>query len=473
MSSTAFVTARSDRRLRRPDWSGWRRTLAAALLVSPSVLGPGASHARGQEPGVAERALSLDEAIAEALAGNAGLRIAADERTAAAAGARAADAFLWPGVDFESGLVSGVDPVFAFGTKLRQSRFREADLALDVLNDPNRIDDWSTAVDVRWRALSPRLWAARTAARNRSDAAGWSALRAREATLLGVQERYWDAVRASAQRAAAEAAEAASRATLERFERRQERGLLTDADRLQAEAERAAAEAERINAERLERESRQELGVFLGWAPDLLPVPRDTLTEPIELGMPVFDPSLRSDLHALAGELEARGADRRRAALAYAPSVDAFGRFVSHAADPLESDATDWSAGVALRWTAFDGFRRPADLDRAESGVRIARTRYEQALREARQQVDAAWRAVRSADRAYGAARSSRTAAEAAVRLLRRRFEEGLATPDELLQAEARAVTARSRAVDALTAWHVARARAEFVAAQTDSPEAP
>jgi outer membrane protein TolC len=447
--------------------------LAAALLVSPSVLGPGASHARGQEPGVAERALSLDEAIAEALDGNTGLRIAASERAAAAAGARAASAFLWPGIELESGLTSGVDPVFAFGTKLRQSRFRESDFDPDALNDPQRLDDWGAAVDLRWQALSPGLWAARSAARYRSESARWSALRAREATVLGVRVRYWHAVQASAQRASAEATEDAARASLERFQRRQERGLLTEADRLQAEAELAAAMAGRIDAERQEREARQQLGIFLGWDPEVLPVPSDTLEEPTDFEPSTFDPRSRGDIRALAEELEARGADRRRATLAYAPSVDTFWRFVSHSSDPLESDATDWSAGVALRWTAFDGLRRPADLERAQIGERIARMHYEEALREAQTEADAAWRAVRSARRAYEAAHASRTAAQAAVELIRRRFEQGLTTPDEMLQAEARAAAARSRAVAALAAWHVARARAEFVAAQTDSMEAP
>lgn len=470
--STAFSPPGSTRKPRLARWIGRLLAGTLVLLLSPCMVGR-ISFVLGQEPGVAEPPLSLDEAIAEALEGNAGFRIAAAEQAAAAADVRAADAFLWPGIDVESGLTSGVDPVFAFGTKLRQSRFREADLALDVLNDPERIDDWATAFDLRWQALSPGLWAARSAARHRSDAAGWSALRAREATVLGVRVRYWNAVRASARQATAQAAEDAARATLERFERRQERGLLTEADRLQAVAELASALAARIDAERMEREARQELGLFLGWDPDVIPMPSDTLTEPTGLETEAFDPRSRGDLRALAGELEARGAERRRAALAYAPSIDAFGRFASHSADPFASDASDWSAGVALRWNAFDGFRRPADLDRAESGERIARIRYEQALREARQEVDSAWRAVRSAHRAYEATRASRSAAEAAVALLRRRFEQGLTTPDELLQAESRAVAARGGAIDALAGWHVAHARAEFVAAQTDSREVP
>lgn len=449
------------------------RFLAAALLLGSIATAGPVGPLYAQEPGVSERRLSLEEATAAALEGNAGYRIAAAEQAGAAAHARAAGSFLWPGVDVEGGLASGVDPVFSFGSKLRQSRFREADFALDALNDPDRIDDWTAALDLRWQALSPGLWAARSAARHRSDAAGWWALRAREATVLGVRERYWNAVRARARLAAAESAEEAARATLDRFGHRQERGLLTEADRLQAAAELASAEAARIDAERLEREARQELGLFLGWQPDVLPAPSDTLTEPSALEAAAFDPHARGDLLALAGELDARAAERRRAALAYAPSVDAFGRFVSHSGDPFASEATDWSAGVALRWTAFDGFRRPAEVDRAASGERIARIRYEQALRRAEQEVDAAWRAVGAARRAYEAARAARSAAEEAVALLRRRFDQGLATPDELLQSESRAVAARGRAVDALAAWHMARAHAEYAGAQTGPEEVP
>lgn len=420
-----------------------------------------------------ERRLTLEEAVVEAIDRNAELSIAEAERTLAEAEADGAGAFVWPEIGASTGVVRSNDPVFAFGTKLRQGVFGEPDFAVDALNDPDPISDWTAGLDVRWGALAPTRWAERAAAERRADAAGWAAARTREATRLRTSQLYFGALRAGSRLEAAEANEEAARATLERFARREDRGLLTRADRLQAEAELEGARAARIDAARLAHDARQALGSFLGWSADTIPVPADSLEAPTERSSGAFDPGRRADLRALASALAASEAGRRAAALAYAPSVDAFGNVRAHGDDPFGADGDDWTLGVALRWRVFAGFARDAALDRARAAERIARVRYEQARREAVREVDAADRAVVAAREGVEAAAAARLAAEDATRLMRRRFEEGLATPDDLLQAEARLASTRSRAVDALARWHLAVARAEFVRSQTASEEIP
>lgn len=449
------------------SWTASGRAISRALLAVVLAVG-GAS---AQTP-AEERPLSLAEALAEARAGNAGLAIAEARREIAASEARREGAFLWPLVSAGAEVVRSTDPVFVFGTKLRQGRFGEADFAVDALVDPDPVEDWVSAADVSWGVVDPGRWAGWDAARHGSRAAEWAATRAREATELGARTRYWEAVRASARAAAARAAEEAARGTLDRFEARRERGLLTEADRLQALAERSAATARRIDADRAERETRRALGVFLGWEPDVLPVPTDTLTIPAPYRPGPFDPEARADLRAGRAALEAREARTRQATAALLPAVDAFGRVAAHASDGPGADDDDWTVGVRLRWTAFAGFGRSAERRAARAAERIARLEYEQAVREARAEVEAADRAVESAAAAAEAALAARRAAEEATALMRRRFEEGLASPADLLQAEARDAAMRAAAVDALAGWRLAVARAAF-ARSLDDPEDP
>jgi outer membrane protein TolC len=433
-------------------------------------MGP-SSLARAQAP--VERPLTLAEARAAALVGNADLAIAQAEQAMATAGAREAGAFVWPRASASAGVVHSADPVFAFGAKLRQGRFAEPDFAVDALNDPDPISDWATTLDLQWGVLDPTRWAGWSAARHRADAAAWGAARAREGAVLQAEVLYWGAVRASAARATAESAEEAARSTLDLFRLRQERGLLTEADRLRAEAELAGAEAARIEAERAEHEARRMLGVFLGWDPDVLAVPTDTLAPPpLAPGGP-FDAAARADLRALAAVAEARSAERRQARLSFLPAVEAFGHVAAHADDALAADGDDWTVGAALRWTAFTGFARAARRDQADAALMIARTRYEQALRAAAAEVDVADQAVTAAAGAVEAAQAARRSAETAARLVRRRFEEGLATATDLLQAEARRSAMRGLAVDALAAWRIAVARAEFVRLSSDPEDLP
>lgn len=440
------------------------RLVPLALLLA-TALATGPATARAQAP--VERPVSLEEAVAQARAGALGLATAEGEAAIASARARQAGSFRYPRAEVGLGVVRATDPVFAFGTKLRQGVFAQEDLALDALNDPTAVSDWTTTLDVRWGALDPGRWAEWSAARRGAEAARWETIRTREATELRARALYWSAVGATARREALEASKAAAGSTLEIFRRREERGLLTGADRLGAEAELAAAHAATVDAARAEREARRNLGVFLGWPSDAVPVPVDTLAPPAAVPAGTFAPTERADLRAMEAAMRAREAERRAADLAFLPAIQAFGQLAGHGDGPGPDD-DDWTVGVALTWTAFAGFGRFAERSAAEHAERIARLTHEHALRQAVAEVDVADRSVSAAAEATEAALAARRAAEEASELMRRRFEEGLATATDLLQAESRQAAARSRAVDALVGWRLAVARAAF--ARSTSP---
>lgn len=448
-------------------------TLVGRLLVG--ILGlAAASDALAQAtqfetPGSVRRALSLDEAIQGALAGNSDLAVAEAQDRIAGSQSRAASAPLWPRIDVDAGYLLSVDPVVAFGTKLRQGRFGPDDLDFEELNNPDAIDDWSTGIGVRWSILDPTVWASRSSASHRAVAASWSTERTREATVLITRSLYYRALAAEARMAAALAAEEAARATLDLFRKRRERGLLTEADLLQSEAELAATEARLSEANRVRLDAAQDLGLHLGWGPDSLPQPTDTLAVPADLSEEEFEPEARADLRALAAAADAADAVKIGASLTYIPALDVFGRYSTHATDPLSFDASNWTVGVALRWTLFSGFARSADSQQAEMERRIARIQYEEALRKALSQVEQAERGVRSAREQVAATRAASDAATSGRDLMRRRFEEGLAIAADLLQAEARATEMRERAINALASYHIAIARLEFARSQSNT----
>ncbi|MGD2218553.1 MAG: TolC family protein [Gemmatimonadales bacterium] len=442
------------------------------MLLALACSGTGlAQTPRGQASDPVLRQLSLEEALEAALAGNPDLRVAGARRDLARSAGRGAAAPLWPRLDAGAGYTRSVDPVFAFGTKLRQGRFTQQDLDLDALNDPAAIDDWSAFVSLSWSLLDPTVWAGRSSARSQAAAAAWSAVRVREATVLMTHLLFYRGLAAAARRESARAAVEAAEATLDLFRRRNERGLLTDADLFQAEAELAAALAQQAEAERVRLDALQELGSHLGWSPDSLPTPTGSLASPTPPGEQSFDPEWRADVRARAAAVDAADAAKTRAKLAYLPAVALFGRFDTHAQDAFAADDDDWTVGVALRWNLFSGFGRSAEAEQARLQGEIARTEYESALRDARSELAQAERALSSARQQYGATRAAEEAAERGRELMRRRFEEGLATAADLLGAEARATAMRERAINALANYHMAVAQLEFMRSQTNSED--
>jgi outer membrane protein TolC len=424
----------------------------------------------GQESPAAERVpITLDAAVATALDANPAHRITGARTAIARAEARAGTAPLLPAVEAGAGYARSVDPVFAFGTKLRQERFGESDFAVDALNRPDPINDWTMDVGLRWNLLDPTAWAGRSAAGSRAEAAGWNERWSRARTTFATRTLYFAAVGADAALSVAEAEEAAARATRDLFRRRREAGLLTDADLLSAEAELRGAEARRVAARRDRDRAREELALHLGWDVDRVPVPVDTLgaPEPSDITPPALPASAvvapRADLQALAAARDAAGADATRAGVSFLPRVEGFAGWQSHADRAFGVDGSDWTVGVALRWTVFAGLGRVAARRQAVEAREIARIREADAVRTARAQVVQTRRDVAASWSGLEATRAAARAADEARQLMKRRFEEGLATPADLLQAEARAAEARGREVQALVNYNVALARLDLV----------
>lgn len=444
------------------------KAAAVACLLAMVAPEPATPQSPLVDPTRASRPLSLATAIDEALSGNTALAVAQARRDIAGRQATKAGASLWPQVSVQAGYLSSVDPVVSFGTKLRQGVFAQPDFSIEALNDPDAIDDWSSRVALSWSLLDPTRWAGRASALRQADAASWSAERSREATVLITRTLYHGAQSAEAQLDWARAAEEAAAATLDSFRQRRDRGLLTEADLLQAEAELAAARARRTEAERVAVDARLELGRHLGWSPDTVPEPTDTLAAPQPLAELEFTPSARADLRALAARVQAASAARRQVVLTWMPALDAFAQYTTHSPDAFSFDEDDWTVGVALRWTLFSGFGRRADVQRADLEQRIAGLEYAQALRDARREIDQAERAVRSAALQVEATRAAADAAASGRDLMRRRFDEGLATAADLLQAEARATEMREGAISALANYQMAVARFEFARSQAN-----
>ena len=66
---------------------------------------------------------------------------------------RMARTALLPQLDFTEDISRGNDPVYAFGTRLRQRQFTQADFALNALNLPQPIGNFSTRFSGQWMAF--------------------------------------------------------------------------------------------------------------------------------------------------------------------------------------------------------------------------------------------------------------------------------------------------------------------------------
>src|SRR5580693_2048493 len=94
--------------------------------------------------------LRLAEAVKMTLAHNPMHKAALADTKATLAVVREAQAPMLPRITFAENFTGGNDPVFVFGTKLRQQEFTARDFALNELNRPTPIGNYASLFFGQW-----------------------------------------------------------------------------------------------------------------------------------------------------------------------------------------------------------------------------------------------------------------------------------------------------------------------------------
>ena len=95
-------------------------------------------------------ALSLQDATALATTPNPEASIALARQREAKAGLQSAPSALLPRVGASETFTDSTDPIFAFGARLRQSRFTSTNFSPDQLNYPPATSDFMSTMRATW-----------------------------------------------------------------------------------------------------------------------------------------------------------------------------------------------------------------------------------------------------------------------------------------------------------------------------------
>src|SRR6266702_4330995 len=139
--------------------------------------------------------LTLSGAVSIALEKNPAKKLAAADLASASAGVDLARSGFMPRISFSETAPRGNDPVYAFGTRLRQGRFSAGDFALDRLNYPDPISNFSSRIGGEWNLFNSfqSRYQFRSARASR-DAAQQQLSRADQEIIFKVVRAYYGAL---------------------------------------------------------------------------------------------------------------------------------------------------------------------------------------------------------------------------------------------------------------------------------------
>jgi TolC family type I secretion outer membrane protein len=415
-----------------------RHRLLAGAAVALGLLAPAAASA-----------VTLDDAIALALAHDPGLKHAQAEREAAAARLQQARAGGLPSVEVSasaSEASTNFGHFFGYGERTLQPRQAEVSITQPI-----------------YAGGAVQAAVAEGKAGQAQSAAVYEA--ARLSLIADVADAY-AGVRAAEQAVGLQQAEIEELALVRsQAQRRFDDGEISRTDVDQSQARLSAARADLARGQGDLADARERYRILVGEEPAGLEPPGEPPATPQSLDDAVSAASAGNPGVAAAEDgLRAAEAAVRRAKAEGAPTLALVAQASSVRDQFFPGYQADGAAvGVAARWPLFTGGLVSGKVDEAQAGVRAAEAALDQARAASEEAAIDAWQARQTADRVAEAADDQAKAAEGVLDSVRNEVRVGARATLDLLDAERDALAAKIGQLDAQRARLVAAYRLKAV----------
>jgi outer membrane protein TolC len=388
----------------------------------------------------AQEPLTLRQAINEALGQSPEAAIARAGNLDAKWAAGMARTQLLPQLGFTEDISRGNDPVYAFGTRLRQRQFTQADFALNALNFPQPIGNFSTRFSGQWVAFDSFKTEKEI---HRADlfkeSASSSAKAVDQQIVFHVVAAYQQVLYAQREIDVAQHEQETAAALLSSVDEHVKAGLAVESDRMSAQVNIAARKEELIAGEGDLELAWATLREAMG-APEL----KTSELKPIEphtFPQGSLDEEMakaakgRPDLTALGQAQSAQASAVGVARSEFGPRVSAYGNWEEDRISFGGSGGNNWVAGVQISVDILPVGKR-TQLARENAAKQKIDAQVTAAQQHLRLEVSQAHIHRQTAALQLDTARAAMDQAAEGLRILKNRYGAGLATITDLLRAE-------------------------------------
>lgn len=422
----------------------YRRILLAVLLVI--CLNAQAGQTLLAQPNPASPPMeksdgfTLQTAVDLALQNNPRLKAVLSNREMMDAQVQEARSGWWPLLQFSETFTRSNNPVFVFGSLLEQSRFGPENFAVDSLNNPDPLNNFRTAINLRWSIFDQMQSSARvTQARLGQEQADNQKEIVKQQVRFDVIRAYFGVLLAQHRRDVSEEAVKMGEAERKRIADLFQSGVVVQSDLLSAEVQLAEFLQQQVQASGDLVTAHAFLNTVLGTPIQTIQRVAGQLTDK-QFYLDETDQLIRQALQSRPDYARAASAVRsseegiRGAKGNYLPRVDVFSSYGMSGKD-LTSGSSDYAIGAGLTYNLFD-FSRSAQLDKARAAHSTAAAEQEHLANQIRLDVIQAYQDYVSARERLKVAVRIVTQAREALRIVRDRYKEGLTTITEVLRAQ-------------------------------------
>lgn len=413
--------------------------------------------------------LTLSDAVNTALQKNPLRNAAQADSKAASADIHSARSGFMPRLTFSETATRGNDPVYVFGSKLRQQRFTAADFALNKLNTPLPFGNFTTRFGANWNLFdSFATWHGIARAEQMSKAASRQLDRTEQEIIFRVISSYYQALLAAKELDISQQAVKTAQAIADDSQARFDTGLVVESDLLTAKVRLAGRQQDLIRAKNNFDLARAQLSTAMGVPADSTYQLTEALAErslPVSVLQELETQALahRPDLKRIESEEAAQRQSVAIAKSAFGPQIGAFaGWELDNPTLVGGGGGNSWLGGIEVKFDIFDGGGKRAELSR-QRAVQEKVSAMKQAASDAiRLEVRRAYYDFDASRQQIEVARAAVAQAQESLRISRDRYSAGLTTITDLLGTEDAARRSQTDYWDALYRLHTSYASLEL-----------
>ena len=368
---------------------------------------------------------------------NTSLKISEQEFNAAKADFRQTNAIFIPNITVSHTGISTTNPLMAFGSKLNQEVLTAADFNPDLLNNPERAQNFATRLEIQQPLINVDGFYQRKAAKNKMEAMSLQTERTSDYLAFEVDKAYMQLQLAykavDVLQKALEAAEANKQLADNSFRQ----GYLQQADVLAVEVRVTEVKNQLQTAKSNVENTSNFISYLMNDTSNNILIPTDSLDiNTFDLVTASQISEERSDIKAMQLASNAYETIHKADKMTFLPTLNAFGSYELYDNQVFQGEANGYLIGAQLSWTILDGTKRFGKAQKSKAEYEKSKLQYEQYVSQSQLELNKARRMFMDAENKLRHTKLAMEQSKESLRIRTNRFKEGLEKTSDLLMAE-------------------------------------
>eukprot|EP01029_Cantina_marsupialis_P022899 TRINITY_DN5628_c0_g1_i1.p2 TRINITY_DN5628_c0_g1~~TRINITY_DN5628_c0_g1_i1.p2 ORF type:complete len:445 (-),score=58.23 TRINITY_DN5628_c0_g1_i1:5657-6991(-) len=406
-----------------------------------------------------ELKLSLADALQRATENNWQITKAKEEGRAAKAEFRQSNAVFLPNLNLSHTGVVTNDPLTSFGFKLKQEITTHADFNPVLLNDPDRIDNFNTKLEVQQPLINLDGLYGRKAANAKMQAVDFTTERTINHIQYEVKKAYFQLELAQEAVRVLEKSEETVKSALELTQNNRKQGYVKEADELAAKVRVLEVSNQLADANNNRKKAGEYLAYLLGMDIKTPISTTDRLDKQPSLLLSLSQQSegaARSDIMAYRKSIEARKNVLKSQKMQFLPKLNAFGAYEWNDSKLFGTSANNYMLGASLSWNLFGGYKNIGKVQKAKAELKIAEIDLAEYESRNKMEIEGAKRNLKVAFDRINLSQLAKEQADEALRIRTNRYKQGLEKTTDVLHSESVSLGRNLEYINALYQYHIA-----------------